>query len=328
MKSNHRSNYVIVLAVIICSLILLGALTFALYGVRWQPGGRALEIEFRASIGIKLHSPVRYAGAPAGTVTRIRYLTAEERKKSKDPRNVIRVTVRLNEDVPPISADVTAELASETILGEKFILLTPGEAAAAPLPDGAVIQGQEVIAFDSVARSAQSAITHVDEILGSLRQDYPHLIPKLSELLVQGGSLLGQGSNFIQNADGAITNASGVVVQFKSDYMGLMAQVASLLNQLKSIATNADLAVQQTGAFVTHADSLLSNNEADLHRMLAELRVVAQNLKVVSTYAKALTGALGEKPSRLIWRGKKTTLPTEEEILESADPLPVELPKK
>src|SRR5436190_834737 len=102
-------------------MIMLGALTFALYGFQWQKGGRTLEIEFRASIGIKLHSSVRYAGAPAGTVTRIRYLTPEERKKSKDPRNVIRVTVRLNEDVPPISADVTAELASETILGEKFI---------------------------------------------------------------------------------------------------------------------------------------------------------------------------------------------------------------
>ena len=328
MKSKNWPNYVIAITVIVCSLILLAALTFALYGFQWKKGGRTLQIEFKDSTGIKLHSSVRYAGALAGTVTQIRYLTPEERKKSKHPKNAVRVTVRLNDDVPTLPADVIAGLASETILGEKFITLSPGNLDSPPLADGAIIQGQEVTAFDTLASSAQSAIENVNVILTRLNSDYPSLVPRLADLLSQGNSLLLQGSNFVHNADGAITNATEVVVKFRSDYAELVAKLNSLLSQGKSIATNTDLAVQQAGSFVNRADSLIKTNEDAFHQILVELRVVSQNLKVISTYTKALTGALGEKPSRLIWGGKKTRLPSEQEILQSAEPLPVELPKK
>ena len=50
--------------------------------------------------------------------------------------------------------------------------------------------------------------------------------------------------------------------------------------------------------------------------------VVLQNLKVVSTHAKALTQALGEKPSRLIFSGKPQQLTPEAEILRSERVLP------
>lgn len=328
MKPTNRSNYLIVLGVIACSVILLSALTFALFGVQWKQGGRTLEIDFKASTGIKLHSPVRYAGAPAGVVAGIRFLTPEERQKAPEPRNTIRVTVRLNTDVPVIGSDITAELASETILGEKFILLSPGLPDAAPMRAGSVIQGEDSIGFEAVARSAQTAIENLNEIIEKLGKDYPDLVPRLGEVIEQANTLLEQGTEFINNAGGALTNASEVVAQFKTDYAALIAQLTSLLDKGKQVATNADLTIQRVGSLAGRADTLIKSNEQELHELLTELRVVSQNLKVVSTYAKALTGALGQKPSRLIWRGKKTSLPTEEEILQSKEPIPVELPAK
>ena len=94
MKSKNWSNVIIAITVIGCSLVLLGALTFALGGYQSKKGGRSLNIEFRDATGIKLHSPVRYAGAVAGTVTQIRYLTPEERKQAKDRKIAVRVGVR------------------------------------------------------------------------------------------------------------------------------------------------------------------------------------------------------------------------------------------
>lgn len=59
---------------------------------------------------------------------------------------------------------------------------------------------------------------------------------------------------------------------------------------------------------------------------MKELRVILLNLKVMSTHAKALTESLGEKPNRLIFRGKANKLTPEAEILKSKKPLPAKQP--
>ncbi len=328
MKPRNGSHYLIAFTVIVCSIILLAAMTFALTGFHWSKAGRTVEIDFQDATGIKVHSPVRYAGAIAGSVIHIRYLTLEERRSASDSKGAVRVTVQLDKEVPPLPADVAVTLASENILGEKFIALSAGSAGATPLPDGAVIQGQGMIAFDSLAKSARDAADNVNEILAKLNSDYPNLIPRLHSLLSQGGSLLLQGSNLIHHADGAVTNAGEVVAKMRVDYPELVTQLSSLLSRGNSLATNADSAISQVNGLVARADRLIANNEGDVAELLGELRVVSQNLKVVSTYTKALTATLGEKPSRLIWGMHKNKLPSEQEILKRPEPTPISQAKK
>ena len=328
MKTKNWSNVIIALTVIACSLVLLGALTIALGGYHGRPGGRALHVEFRDATGIKLHSPVRYAGAVAGTVTQIRYLTPEERKQARVRETAVRVSVQLNHEVPPLPSDVTAGLASETILGEKFIALSAGSPNLPALANGAIIPGKDVVSFDGLAGSAQETIENVNHILTRLNADYPRLVPRLADLLGQGNSLLFQGSNLIHNANGAVTNAGGLVAKFRTDSAEVITKLNALLVQGQGIATNVDQTIQQISTFVVRADALVQTNEPGLRQIIGELRVVSQNLKVISTYTKALTGTLGAKPSRLIWGGKKNPLPTEQQILESSQPIPIELPDK
>jgi len=328
MKSKNWSQYIIPVLVIVCSLILLATLTFALGGFSWKSKGRTLEVEFQDVTGVKLHSPVRYAGSIAGSIVRIRYLEPQERRNGRDRRNAVRVTLQLDERVPALPSDVRAGLSSETILGEKFIALSAGSPEAPPLPDGAVIQGQDLIAFDELARSAQSAIENVNQILTKLNSDYPTLIPRLAGLLGQGSSLLLQGSNLVSNADGAVAKVSEIIGRLKSDYSDLVPKLTSLLAQGKVVATNADLALHQVNALISRADNLIKNNEDNLGQIVAELHVASQNLKVITTYTKALTATLGEKPSRLIWGRGKNQLPSEKEILESPTPVPIEPPHR
>jgi ABC-type transporter Mla subunit MlaD len=324
MKSPNRSNYVIGAGVILCSLVLLGAMSFALTGFAMRPGGRTLAIELQDATGIKLHSVVRYAGKTAGTVSEIRYLSPEERQKSKSPKNAVRVTVRLNPDVPPLLEDVTAALGAETLLGEKFIALTPGKPDARPLAEGAVIQGAEVVSIDAVASSAKAAVETVNDILLKLKADYPALIPRFADLLSRGNSILGQGSNLVNNVDTTVLNANGAVTQLKSDYAELIPKLTALFDRAQSIATNADQAVLKASALLQRVDGVVATNETDLAKLVDELRVTSQNLKVITTYAKALTATLAEKPSNLIWGRKKRDLPDEKTILESSEPILLE----
>ena len=78
MKRN-LSDYLVALAVIACSIVLLGALTVALSGYRLKKPTRTLQIDYEDVTGIKVHSEVRYAGAPAGRVIAMRHLSAAQR---------------------------------------------------------------------------------------------------------------------------------------------------------------------------------------------------------------------------------------------------------
>jgi ABC-type transporter Mla subunit MlaD len=323
MKSTTRSHYAIVLAVIACSMILVAAMTFALTGFRWSKPGRAVKIVFPDATGIKLHTPVRYAGVIAGSVIRIRYLTSEERLKSANSRDSVEVTVQLDKEVPAILADVAATLASENILGEKFISLSAGTVGVAPLSEEAVIQGQGMIPFDSLARSTHDAAENVNKILTKLNSDYPDLVLRLQTLLSQGSSLLGQGSNLIQHADSAVTNADQVLARLNTDYPELEARLNSLLIQGNGLETNADSTITQLNGLAARADGLIVSNQDNVAQILSDLHVVSQNLKVVSTDTKALTATLGERPSRLIWGIHKNKLPSEQEILKSSEPIPL-----
>src|SRR6266498_2320690 len=115
MKRN-LSDYFVAISVILCSLVLLGALTFALSGYRLKKPKRTLQINYEDVTGIKVNSEVRYAGAPAGRVIAMRHLTAKEREASPNKKDAVRVTVSVDEDIPPLPTDVIATLSSDTLL--------------------------------------------------------------------------------------------------------------------------------------------------------------------------------------------------------------------
>ena len=155
MKKN-ASDYFVALSVIACSLVLLGALTYALGG--WKPAshGRTLELDFADVTGVKLHSEVRYAGAPAGTVAAIRLLTEKERSAlpPEKRRNVVRVSVALDEKLAPLPGDVAVSISSDTLLSDKFIALSGGSPDAPRLANAAVLQGQSGGSIDELDRKS------------------------------------------------------------------------------------------------------------------------------------------------------------------------------
>ena len=60
-----------------------------------------MQINYEDVTGIKVNSEVRYAGAPAGRVISMRHLTAKERDASANKKDAVRVTVSLDEGIPP-----------------------------------------------------------------------------------------------------------------------------------------------------------------------------------------------------------------------------------
>jgi virulence factor Mce-like protein len=320
MKKN-RSDFFIALGVLACSGVLLAALAMAFSG--WSPkkAGRTLEIDFLDVTGIREHSQVRYAGAPAGTVAKVRLLGDAERTATN--WSAVRVTVRLFDTTPALPDDVRASLSSDTLLGDKFIALSSGSPDRPKLPDGAVLWGASGGSIDSLI-----------EAIGPLAQSIQPLVAQLDKTL--------------KGLDGTVAKTGEAVETFRDGIAEVLPRTAKLADSLKETSEAATAALAKIDKLVAEADpaikedlrklsraldelsgtldsadKLMTSTDKQIVARMAELSVVLQNLKVASTHAKALTKSLGEKPNRIIFSGKPVPLPSEQEILRSTRPVPV-----
>jgi ABC-type transporter Mla subunit MlaD len=293
MKRNF-SDYLVALSVIACSIVLLGALTFALSGYRLKKPTRTLQINYEDVTGIKVNSEVRYAGAPAGRVIVMRHLTAKEREASANKKDAVRVTVSLDEGIPPLPTDVSATLSSDTLLSPKFVALSAGTPGGETLANNAAIEGHPAYGIEQITAAAGPLFDNANKLLNDLsvmvtglKKDLDQFTPKLGPL-----------------ADSLKTDA----------------------DNLQNVITNVDTMAKGADAVLGTADHFISGTDKQLQEQLKQLHVTLLNLKVVTTYAKALVETLAEKPNRVIFSGKPATLTPESEILKSSKPMPARKP--
>jgi ABC-type transporter Mla subunit MlaD len=293
MKKN-LSDYLVALSVIACSVVLLAALTIALSGFRLKKPSRTLKINYEDVTGIKVHSEVRYAGAPAGRVIAMRHLTAAERAKSATNRDAVVVTVALDDKIPPLPVDVVATLSADTLLAPKFVALSAGTPGGKTLANDAAIEGHPAYGIEQITAAAGPLFDNANKLLDTLNVTVTDLKGDLGDFMPKVGPLLDTA---------------------KVDF-----------DELQKVVKNLNDVEAQVGTVLGTANDFLGNTDKKLQEQLKELHVTLLNLKVISTHAKALVEALGEKPNRLIFSGKAAKLTSEADILKSDKPLPARKP--
>jgi ABC-type transporter Mla subunit MlaD len=296
MKKNF-SDYVVALSVIACSVVLLAALTMALSGFRLKKPTRTLQIDFEDVTGVKLHSEVRYAGAPAGRVIAMRHLSRDQRESATNKRNAVRVTVSLADDIPPLPADVIATLSSDTLLAPMFVALSAGTPGGETLANNAVVEGHPAYGIQQIAAAAGPLVDNANKLIDTL-------------------------SRTVTNLDGTITTVRNGLGEFMPKIPPLIDTAKTDLEELQRIIKGLDEVEKNANTLFESAGKFVGNTDKQLQDQMKELRVILLNLKVVSTHAKALTQSLAEKPSRILFSGKGNTLTPEAEILKSKEPLP------
>lgn len=300
MKRN-LSDYIVALSVIVCSAILLTALTVALSGYRLKKSARTLQIDYEDVTGIKVHSEVRYAGAPAGRVIAMRHLNAGQRESAPNKRNAVRVTVSLDENIPPLPADVTATLSADTMLAPKFVALSAGTPGGETLANNASIEGHPSYGIEQITAAAGPLFENANKLIDNL-------------------------NGTVTNLDGAVTSVKNELGQFLPKFSPLLDTVKTDMEELHHVILGLDTVEKNANSVFETAGKFIGTTDKQLQDQMKELRVILLNLKVISTHAKALTESLGEKPNRLIFSGKANKLTPEAEILKSQKPLPARKP--
>lgn len=327
-RSSYTADYVIAIVVVLCTVALLVGLAASLTGFHWQKGGRTLHVDFPDVAGIHMHSSVRYAGAPAGSVLRMRHLTPEERLASANPQNAVRVTLSLRDDVPPIPGDVVAVLGGDTLLSEKFIGLNAGTPGGPLLADGAVIQGLAQPTFDDLIRGGADVFAMLNRMMPAVTKQVDDLLPKLTVISDAGGNVAKDIQTLLTKAGTLMDNLTALSGSGKD----LAGDAKVLLSRAdKLIASNeADIkkTLKELPEVIDHLDTLLSRtqgllgaNEKELSATIHDLRLVMRDMRVVAVHAKSVTSALaGGHPTRLIWVKDENPPPSDAEILGGRQP--------
>jgi ABC-type transporter Mla subunit MlaD len=300
MKQNF-SDYFVALAVIACSVILLAALTIALSGYRLKKPTRTLQIDYEDVTGIKLHSEVRYAGAPAGRVIAMRHLTAAQREASANKRDAVRITVALLENVPPLPADVTATLSSDTLLSPKFVALSAGTPGTAILANNSIIEGHPAYGIEQITAAAGPLFENANKLIDSL-------------------------TGTVTNLDGTITSVKGDLGRFLPKLSPLVDTVKGDMDELQKVILGLNDVEKNANDVFRSAGNFVGSTDKQLQEQMKELRVILLNLKVVTTHAKVLVNTLAEKPNRVIFSGKANKLTPEAQIIKSREPVPGRAP--
>ncbi|MEO6845873.1 MAG: MlaD family protein [Chthoniobacterales bacterium] len=300
MKKHEFSNYILALTVVACSAILFGALAFALGGKTFSRVGRDTKANFADITGIKVGSQVKFSGALAGIVTRVRILPMEERVKSTNPGNAIQLTLSLYKSVPPLPNDTSATIVADTLLSDKFVELSAGTPSSPALTQNDALQGLTPVTFDAIARSSGTIMSTLDTLSASMNGDAKSILPALKEFLAQA-----QGA--ASDARAMVKEISLFVQNTKQPAQDTLAKLEDAAKRLQSLSQSAE--------------SLVKNNEKDIRNTIVNLDVTMQNMKVTSTYAKIFTQTLAERPSILVWGNRNLPVPTQQQILRSVKPI-------
>ena len=289
MKRN-LSDYFVALFVIVCSVVLLGALTFALSGRQLKKPTRTLQINYEDVTGIKVNSEVRYAGAPAGRVIAMRHLTAKERDASANKKDSVRVTLSLDEGIPPLPTDVTATLSSDTLLSPKFVALSAGTPGGETLANNASIEGHPAYGIEQITAAAGPLFDNANKLIDNLNVTVTGLKKDLNDFTPKLGPLADSLKLDLDNLQNAITNLDGVE--------------------------------KGANTLFGTADTFIKTTDRQLQEQMKQLHVTLLNLKVLTTHAKTLVDELAQRPNRIIFGGKPPNLTPESEILKSSKPVP------
>ena len=115
-----RTDFLVAALVIVCSVVMLVALTIAISGTHLTAPKATLTIDLPSAVGLDKQAEVRYAGANVGRIRTVRPLTDEEREKVS-PDCAIRVVADIHHHLPQLRVGTTASITADTVLGEKYL---------------------------------------------------------------------------------------------------------------------------------------------------------------------------------------------------------------
>jgi phospholipid/cholesterol/gamma-HCH transport system substrate-binding protein len=106
---------------------------------------------FANVVGLKVGSNVRFGGITIGTVENIRLITDTS----------VNVVMAIQSNIKQfIKNDATASIGTDGLMGEKVIVISPGQTSRLEIKDGNLLASNEPVEMDSILASLKISVDH------------------------------------------------------------------------------------------------------------------------------------------------------------------------
>jgi len=177
-----RTDFFVAALVIVCSVVMLVALTIAISGTHLTAPKATLTIDLPSAVGLDKQAEVRYAGANVGRIRAVRPLTDEEREKVS-PECAIRVVADIHRHLPQLRVGTTASITADTVLGEKYLNLEPGPVTNPGLAPGTILYAKRSASLDEVMTAGKILLDKANDLIAQNREAIDKVIKDLRVVL-------------------------------------------------------------------------------------------------------------------------------------------------
>jgi len=257
--------------------------------------------------GMEQGAPVRYAGIKVGRVE----------STSFDPEDPSRVVVTFSVDPSiPIRTDSTAQVSSLGLLGEYYVEITPGTAAAEPSPSGSEIAVQESVQWTELVNRVGVATEEAQGLLADVRPRVAATLDNIKDLTGEGNRekvrrLLAKMDQILTDARPRLKtilanfdSTSAKMDSFLDEIKGTREQLDVLLANWSQLAGNEDAEVERTMRKLRDTLAEAEGTMAEARRLLManreHLDVTLENFEVSSENIREFTDTLKQRPYSLI----------------------------
>lgn len=351
----NKQDATVATLVILCSLMLLGALVFAISGDPWRKPHLRFSVDFADVTGIHRNTTVLFAGDNIGTVDRIEHLAPADRIL---PGNTVRVHIEVFGPVP-IPARLKVIISAESVLGEKHIALIRLDDEDGLLADGARLTSSSLGSLLEMMLPGGDAIfANIRDITADLKKitdplgkgdasqqitdslaNIEAFTQELKTTFTGDGKTPGFGQKINAVADKLEDTATGIQELVKGPKgaadKGLANRADAIFANLESFSKELNQTIAGTPGGKPGLKTRVEEITTDLHKMLAggenasgpglekhldttmrKINTLVEEMNALVVWGEYITGTLAGKPSRLIFGSKENEVPTKEQIIE------------
>ena len=274
MKNSLETKLGVFVAVTILAAVLivetLGSVDLFGHGYR-------VSTQFDTVQDLRTGDRVKMAGVEIGTVERITLTN-----------NRVCVTMKLHADAV-VKTDSKATIKFTGLMGQSFVALTFGTAAATPATDGAMLDSAEQPDLSAIMTKLDGAVSGIQNLTKNFAGDEIHnLFGPLGDFFSQNRDKFAATMTYVTNITGQIASGQGTVgkliyedtlytttLSTVSNLQGTAASAGDMIAAVKLVVTNASAGQGTIGKLLTD-ETLYNSTTASMTNLQQILQKVNQ----------------------------------------------------
>lgn len=253
-------------AVILVSLVLLVIFVFKLGDFSFQKRS-IIYVDYPNTGQMEVGAPVRVTGVKVGKIKAIKLMQGKLNPNAKT-KTMVRIKLRIfSKNLAMIHKDAEFFIASEGLLGQKYIEIAPGSLSQPKAKPGEIFKGVPPMALKDFTASADSILKQLNSALKGNRKRIEDLLDHADKLVRDTDNILNENRNGIKKI---VNNAADTMVTAKRITADVK-HITSRYNKVNDIVDNLQkVSVQLRG--VGKVMGQARQGMQDISNMLKDLK--------------------------------------------------------